>query len=323
MNSNLSDLTNLEKANQEYIIGLEFLQTSCIKCRFNPNYLDAIPHLKKAAEIYRGCGKYEKELTTRDKLVKCFNNTQSYWEEGNEYEKISKTQLNLLKSPADAQNSIINSFHAYATNRNYDEGIKAISKSSNEFVDSGNKECAIKILEFAFEAIDKYYHVLTLNNEDSHLYIYECIDKYIDLLFDGDNYEKASEIALKSAELIEKEKKDEKRIICKYYGFRAIAELLGQKENNNFQEAIEKGMNYEENDDDFCTKINRLVNVVKQNNKENENIIKKIYNEISRKVPTSLGKKLNINFIAKNPINTDNSTNNDFKTTDSEEEDLK
>jgi hypothetical protein len=32
-------------------------------------------------------------------------------------------------------------------------------------------------------------------------------------------------------------------------------------------------MNYEENDDDFCTKINRLVNVVKQNNKENEKII--------------------------------------------------
>ena len=321
MNSNLSDLTNLEKANQEYIIGLEFLQTSCIKCRFNPNYLDAIPHLKKAAEIYRGCGKYEKELTTRDKLVKCFNSTQSYWEEGNEYEKISKTQLNQLKSPADAQNSIINSFHAYATNRNYDEGIKAISKSSNEFVDSGNKECAIKILEFAFEGINKYYHVLTLNNEDSHLYIYECIDKYIDLLFDGDNYEKASEIALKSAELIENEKKDEKRMICKYYGFQAIAELLQQKDNN-FQVAIEKGMNYEDTDDDFCTKINRLVNVVKQNDKENERIIKNIYNEIARRVPTSLGKKLNTNFIAKNPIATDNSTNND-KTNDSEEEDLK
>lgn len=250
MNSDLADLTNLEKANQEYISGLEFLQTSCIKCRFNPNYIDAIPHLKKAAEIYHGCGKYEKELTTRDKLVKCFNNTQSYWEEGNEYEKISKIQLNLLKSPADAQNSIINSFHSYATNRNYDDGIKAISKSSNEFVDSGNKECAIKILEFAFEGINKYYHVLTLNNEDSHLYIYECIDKYIDLLFDGDNYEKASEIALKSVELIENEKKDEKRMICKYYGFQAIAELLQQKDNN-FQVAIEKGMNYEDTDDDF------------------------------------------------------------------------
>ena len=172
MSGNLSELTQLEKANQNYLTGLELLQTSCLNCRFSPSYLDAIPYFKKAADIFHGCGKFEKEINSREKLVKCFNNQKSFWEEGNEYEKICKTQLNQLKLVTEAYNSIINSFHAYASNRSYDDGIKALTKSSNEFIDSGNEQVATKILAFAFEGIDKYYHVLTLNNEDSHHYIY-------------------------------------------------------------------------------------------------------------------------------------------------------
>jgi len=319
MSTNLSDLTNIEKANENYLSGLELLQTSCIKCRCNPNYLDAIPYFKKAADVYHGCGKFEKEVSTREKLVKCFRNERSFWEEGNEYEKISKIQLNQLKKIDDAQNSIINSFHAYASNRSYDDGIKALTKSSNDFIDSGNNEEAIKILEFAFEGIDKYYHILTLNKEESDHYIYECIDKYIDLLFGEEEYEKSAEISEKSAEMIKKDKKEEKRLICKYYGFQAISELLNKKEDK-YQNTVEKGMEFEENGDDFCSKINRLVNVVKQNNKDNEKLIKSLFSEISRKVPSNIGKMMNIKFIQEN-IN--KFENNEIKTDLSEEEDLK
>ena len=319
MSTNLSDLTNIEKANENYLSGLELLQTSCIKCRCNPNYLDAIPYFKKAADVYHGCGKFEKEVSTREKLVKCFRNERSFWEEGNEYEKISKIQLNQLKKIDDAQNSIINSFHAYASNRSYDDGIKALTKSSNDFIDSGNNKEAIKILEFAFEGIDKYYHILTLNKEESDHYIYECIDKYIDLLFGEEEYEKSAEISEKSAEMIKKDKKEEKRLICKYYGFQAISELLNKKEDK-YQNTVEKGMEFEENGDDFCSKINRLVNVVKQNNKDNEKLIKSLFSEISRKVPSNIGKMMNIKFIQENINKFDN---NEIKTDLSEEEDLK
>ena len=320
MNStNLADLTSIEKANQNYLSGLELLQTSCLKCRFTPNYADAIHYFKKAADVYHGCGKFEKEIITREKLVKCFHNEKSYWEEGNEYEKISKVQLNQLKQINEAQNSIINSFHAYASNRSYDDGIKALSKSSNEFVDAGNKEEAIKILQSDFEGIDKYYHILTLNQEDSDHYIYECIDKYIDLLFGEEEYQKSAEISSKSSELIKKDKKEAKRLICKYYGFQAISELLNKKEDK-YQSTVEKGMEFEENGDDFCTKINRLVNVVRQNNKENENIIKNLFSEISRKVPSNVAKMMNIKFIQESINNTNSNENkNDL----SEEEDLK
>ena len=319
MDSNISDLTNVEKANQNYITGLEFLQTSCIKCRFTPCYLDAIPYFKKAADTYHGCGNFEKEITTREKLAKCFNSCKSFWEEGNEYEKICKTQLNQLKSPSDAYNSIINSFHAYACNRSYDDGIKALTKSSNDFIESGNKEEAIKILEFAFQGIDKYYHVLTLNDDESHHYIYECIDKYIDLLFSQEEYDKSAEIAKKSLELIKKEKKNEKRLICKYYGFQSIAELLGKK-GDNYQDTLQKGREFEENGDEFCSNINRLINVVKQNNKENEKLIQRLFNNISRKIPSSMLKMLNIKFIKENQ---DSEISTEIKTDKSEEEDLK
>lgn len=315
----MSDLTNLEAANRDYLTGLELLQTSCIKCRCNPNYLDAIPYFKKAADVYHGCGKFEKEASARDKLVKSFQNIRSYWEEGNEYEKLSKLQLNQLKEVEDAQNSIINAFHAYAANRSYDDGIKALTKISNEFIDTGNQKEAIKILEFAFIGIDKYYHILTLNKEDSHHYIYECIDKYIDLLFGEEDYEKSAEISQKSWELIEKDQKEEKRMICKYFGFQAISELLSKKEDK-YQNTVEKGMGYESDDIDFCSKINRLVNVVKQNDKENEKLIKNLFSEISRKVPASIAKMMNIRFIQEN-LNKTNST--EIKNDSSEDEDLK
>lgn len=320
MSTTSLNLQNHENANNEYLSGLELLQTSCIKCRCNPSYLDAIPYFKKASELYHGCGLFDKEVLARQKLVKCFNNEKSFWEEGNEYEKISKLQLIQLNKVEEAHNSIINSFHAYASNRTYEDGIKALSKSSNDFVDTNHKNEAIKILEFAFIGIDKYYHILTLNKEDSHHYIYECLDKYIDLLFGEEDYEKSAEICHKISKLIEKEQKDEKTLICKYYGFQAISELLNNKEQN-YKKAIEEGQKYEINDNNFCSKIERLVNVVNQRSPENEKLIKSLFGEISRRVPASMVKFINQRFIQINSVKSNDS--NEIKTDLSEEEDLK
>ena len=233
-------------------------------------------------------------------------------------------QLNQLKAVEAAHISIINSFNAYASNHSYDDGIKALSKSSNEFIDAGEREEAKKILDFAFEGIDKYYQIITLNKQDSHNYIYECIDKYIDLLFSKEEYKKSAEISQKASQLVEREQKDEKRLICKYYGFQAISELLNKKEEN-YNNSVKKGMNYEvdyEVDDiKFCTKINKLVYVVRQKSEENEGLIKKLFGEISRKVPSSIAKMMNIKFIQEHRA-TSNDTK-EIRTDLSEEEDLK
>ena len=79
-------------------------------------------------------------------------------------------------------------------------------------------------------------------------------------------------------------------------------------------------MDFEVDGDDFCSKINRLVNIVKQNHKDNEKLIKSLFNDISRKVPASLAKMLNIKFIIEGE---DSSDITEIKIDSSENEDLK
>ena len=312
-----SELNNIERANQDYQTGLDYLTTSCIKCRYNPNYLDAIPFFKKAAEVYRGCGQFEKEVQSRQMLIRCFNAEKSYWEEGNEYQKMSQTQINQLKNTQEAKISIINSFNAFATNRTYSDGIKAITKASISFIDNGNKNEAEEILDFCFIGIEKYYHVLLLNEEETHGYIYECIDKYIDLLFDKEKFEKSAEISERSAQIIKEENSEEKSVISKYHGFWALAELLNNN-NKKYQEVVEKGMDIDNDSDNLCARINRLVNVINQKDKENEKLIKKLYSDIARKIPGAMAKVFNIKYIQVNIVKAQ-----EINTMDEEEEDMK
>ena len=70
--------------------GEDCLKTSCIFCKFKPNYLDAIPFFQKASDSYHGSKDWQNEIKSRINLTKCFRETNSHWEEGNEYEKIAK-----------------------------------------------------------------------------------------------------------------------------------------------------------------------------------------------------------------------------------------
>ena len=282
----------MEKANKNYNEGSDYLKTSCLKCRFSPDYSSAIPYLKIAADEFHNINDFRKEIETREKLVKCFKNENSFWEEGNEYEKISKVQLNQLKSHSESYNSIENAFHAYINDHKYDYAIRALTKSSEDFIDNEKKEEAEKTLSLAFEGIKKYYHVIILDKDEDISYIYECLDKYIDLLYNDEKYKKGSEIAKKSAELIEKENKKEKNVIAKYYAYQAIGELLDKKEEN-YKKTIKKGMNIENGTNDLNSKINKLVNLVKEKNKDNEKTISSLFYDINRNIPNSISKMLN------------------------------
>ena len=77
-------------------------------------------------------------------------------------------------------------------------------------------------------------------------------------------------------------------------------------------------MDYEKDGDKFCSKINRLVNVINQKDKENEKLIKKLYSEIARNVPSSMARVINIKYVqvyivkAEDEINT-NDDEDDMK----------
>ena len=64
----------------------------------------------------------------------------------------------------------------------------------------------------------------------------------------------------------------------------------------------EKGMDIDNSSDNLCSKINKLVNIVNQKDKENEKLIKKLYSDIARNVPSSMARIINIKYIQVNII---------------------
>ena len=55
---------------------------------------------------------------------------------------------------------------------------------------------------------------------------------------------------------------------------------------------IEKGMKVEDNQNGISNKVNKLINTLKENNKDNEKNITSLYHDISSKVPHCVSKAL-------------------------------
>ena len=277
---------------KEYNKGINCLKTSCLKCRFNPDFTSAIPYLKTASDEFHACNNYEKEIESRHHLITCFQKEESFWEEGKEHEKISYIYLTKLKSYQEAYDSIECAYNAYIKNHSYEDGIKCLMNASDSFLEEEKEQEAEKCLDFAFEGIKKYYHVMTMNESDNSKYIYDCIDKYIDFNFGKEKYKKCISIAKKSVDLIKSEKKDDINLFDKYYGLQALGEIL-VKQDNKYNETIDKGMKYNNDSSGLCYKINYLLSKIKNGYKEEENktVMDTVY-EISGIVPNNVYKKL-------------------------------
>ena len=277
---------------KEYNKGINCLKTSCLKCRFNPDFTSAIPYLKTASDEFHACNNYEKEIESRHHLIICFQKEESFWEEGKEHEKICYIYLTKLKSYQEAYDSIDCAYNAYIKNHSYEDGIKCLMKASDSFLEEEKEQEAEKCLDFAFEGIKKYYHVMTMNESDNSKYIYDCIDKYIDFNFGKEKYKKCISIAKKSVDLIKSEKKDDINLFDKYYGLQALGEIL-VKQDNKYNETIDKGMKYNNDSSGLCYKINYLLSKIKNGYKEEENktVMDTVY-EISGIVPNNVYKKL-------------------------------
>ena len=277
---------------KEYNKGINCLKTSCLKCRFNPDFTSAIPYLKTASDEFHACNNYEKEIESRHHLITCFQKEESFWEEGKEHEKISYIYLTKLKSYQEAYDSFECAYNAYIKNHSYEDGIKCLMKASDSFLEEEKEQEAEKCLDLAFEGIKKYYHVMTMKESDNSKYIYDCIDKYIDFNFGKEKYKKCISISKKSVDLIKSEKKDEINLLDKYYGLQALGEIL-DKQDNKYNETIDKGMKYNNDSSGLCYKINYLLSKIKNGYKEEENktVMDTVY-EISGIVPNNVYKKL-------------------------------
>ena len=286
---------------KEYNKGMDCLKTSCLKCRFNPDFTSAIPYLKTAADEFHANNNFEKEIEARHHLTTCFQKEESFWEEGKEHEKISYIYLTKLKSPKEAYDSIECGYNSYIKNHSYEDGIKCLMRASDNFLEEEKEQEAEKCLELSFEGINKYYHVMIIKENESQKYIYDCIDKYIDFTFGKENYKKSISIAKKSVDLIKSEKSDEIILLDKYYGLKALGEIM-DKQNNKYNETIDKGMKINNEQDGLCYKINYLLSKINSGYKGDDKTIMDTVYEISGIVPNNVYKKL-YRYVEDNKIN--------------------
>ena len=286
---------------KEYNKGMDCLKTSCLKCRFNPDFTSAIPYLKTAADEFHANNNFEKEIEARHHLTTCFQKEESFWEEGKEHEKISYIYLTKLKSPKEAYDSIECGYNSYIKNHSYEDGIKCLMRASDNFLEEEKEQEAEKCLELSFEGINKYYHIMIIKENESQKYIYDCIDKYIDFTFGKENYKKSISIAKKSVDLIKSEKSDEIILLDKYYGLKALGEIM-DKQNNKYNETIDKGMKINNEQDGLCYKINYLLSKINSGYKGDDKTIMDTVYEISGIVPNNVYKKL-YRYVEDNKIN--------------------
>lgn len=170
----------------------EELKTSC--CKTKPNYLDAIPLLKEAADLYNGSKQYEKEIKCRYKLCTCFKNTKSFWEEGHEYEKIALVKIKHLKNYEDAFIDIKNGNASFFSEKDYNSGIKFILKISKEYQNLKDNKFYTECLKIAYENIIKIYHVICFKNDEPKENVFIAIDEYISILIKNDNFNEAENV---------------------------------------------------------------------------------------------------------------------------------
>ena len=306
---------------KEYNKGMDCLKTSCLKCRFNPDFTSAIPYLKTAADEFHANNNFEKEIEARHHLTTCFQKEESFWEEGKEHEKISYIYLTKLKSPKEAYDSIECGYNSYIKNHSYEDGIKCLMRASDNFLEEEKEQETEKCLELSFEGINKYYHIMIIKENESQKYIYDCIDKYIDFTFGKENYKKSISIAKKSVDLIKSEKSDEIILLDKYYGLKALGEIM-DKQNNKYNETIDKGMKINNEQDGLCYKINYLLSKINSGYKGDDKTIMDTVYEISGIVPNNVYKKL-YRYVEDNKINDNKNEKDKITDFDDDSSDLK
>lgn len=267
-----------KEADELYRVGESYLQTSCWKCQTKPSYIDAIPNLKQAADIYHGIRDYGKEKIVRERLAFCFFSTKSFWEEGVEYTKIGDFEIKELGLLDEAYDYIVNANKAFITGKDYPEAIKTMSNFGSIYIDCQNKERAEKILKKGFEDVLKFYHIMTMDKDEPTEFIYKCVDLFIDIKFSEQAIQEAVDNAEKFCKVIETEEGDKKKLVHYYLVMSLGYIMLDHQTYYNFTLQKCKEMKRDEgiDDDGVIEMIDKIYQDFTKGNCSEENVNKKI-----------------------------------------------
>lgn len=234
--------TNLLKnATNDKQRGLSELKTCalCFKC--SPSYETAIPFLKNAATGFNALNDIKEEIECRNHLVDCFRYIKSFWEEGNELEKVAYLQLKGLNNPNDALVSIQNSHLAYYNKGDYHEATNCVEKLSLVFRELKYMDHAEKALAVNYNSTLKYGHVVLSKEDDLHDYIYKTFNSYFGVLIANDKTSIAIESAKNLIKALEPHETDKSEILILYL-LMACGKIIN--EDNDVESILDKAKEY-------------------------------------------------------------------------------
>jgi hypothetical protein len=159
------------------------VNTSCIMCKFKPNWLDAVPFYISAADQYHGLNMWREELDCRGKLALCHNNLKSEWEEGNQYEKMANIYLMQLNDSKMAFQMIQNAYRAYFIKSEYKDAVNGLTNIADFFNQKDETDYAEKCLKIAYDCILQVFHTLATKQDEPLEFMYRSLDRYFAILF--------------------------------------------------------------------------------------------------------------------------------------------
>jgi hypothetical protein len=228
--NNLEIDTSLKKGGKDDTMinkqkGDAYVKTSCIMCKFKPNYEDAIPFYKLAADGFHGQNNIKEEIYCREKLAVCFRNLVSEWEEGNEYNKIAVLQVKNLQDYNAALQTIQNAYNSFFIKGEYKYSIDCVTKLSEKFIELNETAFAEKCLKMAFEGVLTVFHSIASKPDEPTDFLYSAINRYMAINFKLNKIDTIVDSADKLIKVIEPYETSKSQV-ANMYGYHLIGLML-------------------------------------------------------------------------------------------------
>jgi hypothetical protein len=289
------------KKNKQYIEaindkkeGMGYLNTSCITCKFKPNYMDAIPSLRSAADGFLGLGKtYPKlykenlimeEIFCREKLIISYENEKSWIDASDQGIKITKYYIIYYKNYDMAWKSFQNAIITYlqttkSGNANVLKAIKAFNEIGQLFLEHEQDEWANKNYQYSYDTILSLFPGQAKSDQPYEI-LYEGLFEYFDFMFSKRNFEiyiqkllevieliSPNESQLASKEIIQGKENDVDKILIFYYKILCVCII---EENEDKLNLFYEKANSLTNDSVQRTILDEFIDIYKTANEGNE-----------------------------------------------------
>lgn len=207
---------NYIEAKRNQTEGLAHTQTSCITCKFKPDYLAAIPCLRTAADMFFAFSKSKpnlyaqflvsEEIKCREKLIVCLDKESSLIEAGDQGIKLSKLYIKHYKSYDLAYKTLENFNLSFIQtnsigNNSVQRSLKGMSEIAKCFEEASVLDYANKAYSLLYDSAYSLFPGQVKENEP-YDFIYNAFFDYFEFLLVSREFEKLNEEIIKTIEMV-------------------------------------------------------------------------------------------------------------------------